>query len=45
MAVDATLNQFPADVTHVKFIEGDMEEQTMVLNLIGRLKIEVVDYQ
>jgi hypothetical protein len=43
--VDATLNQFPADVTHVKFIEGDMEEQLMVLNLIGRLKIEVVDYK
>ena len=43
--VDATLNQFPADVTHVKFIEGDMEEQVMVLNLIGRLKIEVVDYK
>lgn len=43
--VDATLGQFPADVTHVKFVEGDMEEQLMVLNLIGRLKIEVVDYQ
>jgi hypothetical protein len=43
--VDATLNQFPVDVTHVKFVEGDMEEQLLVLNLIGRLKIEVVDYQ
>ena len=43
--VDATLNQFPADVTHVRFIEGDMEEQLMVLNLIGRLKIEVADYK
>ena len=43
--VDATLNQFPADVTHVRFIEGDMEEQLKVLNLIGRLKIEVVDYK
>jgi hypothetical protein len=43
--VDATLNQFPADVTHVRFIEGEMEEQLKVLNLIGRLKIEVVDYK
>jgi hypothetical protein len=43
--VDATLNQFPADVTHIKFIEGDMEEQVMVLNLIGKLKIEVVAYK
>jgi len=43
--VDATLGQFPADVTHVKFVEGDMEDQLMVLNLIGRLKIEVVDYK
>jgi hypothetical protein len=43
--VDATLDQFPADVTHIKFIEGDMEEQLMVLNLIGQLQIEVVDYK
>ena len=43
--VDATLNQFPADVTHVRFIEGEMEEQLKVLNLIGRLKIEVADYK
>jgi len=43
--VDATLGQFPADVTHVKFVQGDMEDQLMVLNLIGRLKIEVVDYK
>lgn len=45
IAVDATLDQFPADVTHVKFVEGDMEEQLRVLNLINRLKIEVVDYK
>ncbi len=45
IAVDTTLDQFPADVTHVKFVDGDMEEQLRVLNLIGRLKIEVVDYQ
>ena len=45
VAVDATLGQFPADVTHIKFIEGDMEDQVKVLNLIGKLKIEVVDYK
>jgi len=45
LPVDATLNQFPADVTHIKFIEGEMEEQLMVLNLIGKLQIEVVDYK
>jgi len=45
LPVDATLNQFPADVTHVRFIEGEMEEQLKVLNLIGRLKIEVADYR
>jgi hypothetical protein len=45
LPVDATLNQFPADVTHIKFIEGEMEEQLLVLNLIGKLQIEVVDYK
>jgi len=36
------LNQFPADVTHVKFLEGEIDRQIDILQLIGNLKIEVL---
>jgi hypothetical protein len=43
IAIDPTLKQFPADVTHIKFFEGEMEDQLGVLNLVGRLEIEVLE--
>ncbi len=43
IAVDSVLNQFPADVTHVKFLEGEIDRQIDILQLIGNLKLEVVD--
>jgi hypothetical protein len=36
------LNQFPADATHVKFLEGEIDRQIDILQLIGNLKIEVL---
>jgi hypothetical protein len=37
------LNHFPADVTHVKFLEGDIDRQVDILQLIGKLKIKVME--
>lgn len=42
VALDSVLNQFPADVTHVKFLEGEIDRQIDMLQLIGNLKIEVL---
>ena len=42
ISLDSVLNQFPADVTHVKFLEGDIDRQIDILQLIGNLKIEVL---
>jgi hypothetical protein len=42
VSMDPVLNQFPADVTHVKFLEGDIDRQLDILRLIGNLKIEVL---
>jgi hypothetical protein len=42
VSLDPVLNQFPADVTHVKFLEGDIDRQIEILRLIGNLKIEVL---
>ncbi|HEX9445829.1 MAG TPA: transglutaminase-like domain-containing protein [Candidatus Binatia bacterium] len=43
VSLDPVLNQFPADVTHVKFLEGDIDRQVDILQLIGNLKIQVLE--
>ena len=42
ISLDSVFNQFPADVTHVKFLEGEIDRQIDILQLIGNLKIEVI---
>lgn len=44
ISVDATLNQMPADVSHLKLIEGNLDKQVEIAGLIGNLKIKVLDY-
>jgi transglutaminase-like putative cysteine protease len=43
LPVDPTLNEFPADATHVRLARGGLEKQTAILPLIGRLKMAVLD--
>jgi Transglutaminase-like superfamily len=43
ISLDSVLDQFPADVTHIKFVEGDIDRQIDILQLIGNLKIEVLE--
>lgn len=43
LPVDPTLNQFPADATHVRLIRGGLDKQAAILPLIGQLQITVVD--
>ena len=42
VSLDSVLDQFPADVTHVKFLEGEIDRQIDILQLIGNLKIEIM---
>ncbi|HKB11465.1 MAG TPA: transglutaminase-like domain-containing protein [Vicinamibacterales bacterium] len=41
LPVDPTLNQFPADATHLRLTRGGLEKQAAILPLIGRLSIQV----
>jgi hypothetical protein len=43
IAVDPTLNQFPADLTHVRLARGGLEQQTAILPLVGQTKIAVLE--
>jgi hypothetical protein len=41
-SVDTTKNQFPADLSHIKFVEGETREQVRIAALLGKLQINVV---
>ncbi len=45
LPADPTLNQFPADATHLRLTRGGLEKQAAILPLIGRLKIDVLDVE
>jgi hypothetical protein len=42
-SIDTTKNQFPADMSHIKFVEGETDKQIKIAALLGKLKIEIVD--
>jgi hypothetical protein len=45
LAVDPTLDQFPADATHVRLARGGLERQAAILSMVGRAKLEVLDVE
>ena len=45
LPVDPTLNQFPADATHLRLARGGLDRQAAILPLIGRMKMEVLDLE
>ena len=45
LPVDPTLNEFPADATHLRLARGGLDKQTVILPMIGRLKMTVLDME
>lgn len=45
ISMDATLNQMPADATHITLTRGNLEKQTAIIALMGKIKIKVLDYR
>ena len=43
ISMDATLNQMPADASHVKILEGNLDKQVEIAGLIGDLKVQILD--
>ena len=44
-AIDPTFGQFPADATHIRFVTGDLAKQAEILKLVGKLKVDVIEYR
>lgn len=40
ISLDTTTGQFPADLSHIKFVEGELSEQMRIGSLLGILEIE-----
>ena len=45
LPVDPTLNQFPADATHIRLARGGLDKQAAILPLIGHLKLTVLNLE
>jgi transglutaminase-like putative cysteine protease len=43
IAVDPTFGQFPADASHVKFVEGNLNKSAEILRLVGKIELDVVE--
>jgi hypothetical protein len=45
LPVDPTLNQFPADATHVRLARGGLDKQVAILGLVGKAKMTILDME
>jgi transglutaminase-like putative cysteine protease len=43
LPVDPTLNQFPADATHIRLSRGDLAQQAAILPMIGRARMTILE--
>jgi transglutaminase-like putative cysteine protease len=42
LPVDPTLNQYPADATHIRLSRGGLAQQAVILPLVGRARIAIL---
>jgi hypothetical protein len=45
ISMDATLDQMPADASHIKLLEGNLDKQVQIAGLIGELKVQILDHR
>lgn len=45
ITIDPTLGEFPADATHIRLLTGDIDKQFHLISVIGKLKIEGIEYR
>jgi hypothetical protein len=45
LPVDPTLNQFPADATHIRLARGGLDRQAAILGIVGRARLSILELQ
>jgi len=43
LPVDPTLNEFPADATHVRLARGGLDRQAAIIPMIGRIRMSILE--
>lgn len=43
VAADPTFGQLPADATHIKFIEGDLEKSSRIMKVVGKINLRILE--
>lgn len=43
VSLDPVMGQFPADVTHLKFVDGGLDEQMKMARVIGRFSLKILE--
>ena len=43
--IDSTLNRLEVDATHIKLAEGSLDQQAEIVQIIGKLKIEILSFE
>jgi len=43
VTADALFDQLPADVTHIRFVTGSMQQPLDLVGLVGRLTIAILE--
>jgi len=42
--LDPTFGQHTADATHIQLLEGSIEKQAELVNVVGKLKVKIIEY-
>ncbi len=45
ISADATLGQLPADVTHIRFSSGTIQQHLDIMNVIGKVRLKIIAFQ
>jgi transglutaminase-like putative cysteine protease len=43
VAVDPTFGQVPADATHIKLVEGDLNKSSVIMNAAGKINLKILE--
>lgn len=45
ISLDAILDQMPADASHIKLLEGNLDKQVEIAGRIGELRVQILDHR
>jgi len=45
IAVDPVLGEFPADASHIRLIAGDLDKMSEIISVMGKIRIEGMEYR